>query len=146
MPNLYAPYSEYHADLSKTGSTIDIPLENLILTYQGTSSTTVRISIAPKTTGVSVLADLRRTTIYNSNTIETLTLDNTAISARRVLDDIVYNQSQKTHSMRNRQQDPETKRWSLCEIGSFLSGNGARTSVWVRWIEYDVEYEAPATV
>ena len=90
--------------------------------------------------------DLRRTTIYNSNTIETQTLDNTAISASRVLDDIVYNQSQETHSMRLRQQDPETKLWSLCEIDSFISGNGARTSVWVRWIEYDVAYETPATV
>ena len=90
--------------------------------------------------------DLRRTTIYNSNTIETQTLDNTAISASRVLDDIVYNQSQETHSMRLRQQDPETKLWSLCEIDSFISSNGARTSVWVRWIEYDVAYETPATV
>ena len=53
-PNLYAPYSEYHADLSKTGSKIDIPLKNLILTYQGTSSTTVRIKYrAENSRGIS---------------------------------------------------------------------------------------------
>ena len=50
------------------------------------------------------------------------------------------------HSIRLRQQDPETKLWSLCEVNSFISGGGARTSVWLRWIEYDVSYEVPATV
>ena len=145
-PNLFAPYSEYHADLSTTGSTLSIPLKSLVLTYQGTSSTTVRLSIAPEMAGTSVITDMRRTVIYNSNTIETQTIDNTVISARKVIDDIVYSQSQETHSIRLRQQDPETKLWSLCEINSFISGGGARTSVWLRWIEYDVAYEVPATV
>lgn len=68
-PNLFSPYSEYHADLSTTGSTLSLPLKSLVLTYHGTSSTTVRISIAPETAGTSVTTDMRRTAIYNSNTI-----------------------------------------------------------------------------
>ena len=93
-PNLFAPYSGYHADLSTTGSILSIPLKSLVLTYQGISSTTVRISIVPESAGASVITDMRRTTIYNSNTIETQTIYNTAISACRVIDDIVYSQLQ----------------------------------------------------
>lgn len=45
--------------------------------------------------------------------------------------------------MRIRQQDPVTKLWSLCEIGTFISAAGARTSIRIQWSEYDVRYEAP---
>ena len=89
---------------------------------------------------------MRRTTIYNSGSVESQTFDNTTVSGRIVLDDIVYSQSQETHSMKIRQQNPDTKLWSLCEIHSFISNGGARTSVWVQWREYDVTYEEPTTV
>ena len=39
-PNLFTPYSGYHADLSTTGSMLSILLKSRVLTYQGTSSTT----------------------------------------------------------------------------------------------------------
>ena len=58
---------------------------------------------------------------------------------------LVYSQSQESHSMLIRQQDPATKLWLLCEIHSFISNGGARTSIWVQWSETDVSYEAPAT-
>ena len=90
-----------------------------------------------------MLTDIRRTSIYNASTIETLTMNNTAVSGRTVLDEIVYTLSQETHSMLIRQQDPTTKLWSLCEVHSFLSAGGARVSVWVQWTEYDVSYEVP---
>lgn len=47
-------------------------------------------------------ADLSGNIFDNSNTIETQTIDNTAISARRVIDDIVYSQLQEPHSIRPR--------------------------------------------
>lgn len=92
-------------------SVLTIPLKNLVLTYQTTSASAVRISIAPKESGASVLIDMRRTSIYNASTIETQTLDNTTVSGRTVIDEIVYSKSQETHNVRIRQQDPETKLW-----------------------------------
>ncbi len=145
-PNLFAPYSEYRADISATNSILNVPVGELVLTYQTTSSTTLRISVAPKETGVSVLTDIRRTTIYNTGSPEAQSFDNTTVSGRTVLDDIVYTRSLETHRITIRQQDPTTKLWSLCEINSFISNSGARTSVSVRWTEYGVSYEKPTTV
>ena len=143
-PNLFKPLDEYHVDLSASGSTLNIPLGNLILTYQNTSSTSVRISVAAKDTTTPVLTDMRRTTIYNSASVESQTYNDTTVSTRTVLDDLMYTQSQESHSMLIRQQDPTTKLWSLCEIHSFISNGGARTSVWVQWSEVNVNYEAPS--
>lgn len=143
-PNLFKPLVEYHADLSATGSTLNIPLRNLILTYQNTSTSSVRITVAAKDTSVPVLTDMRRVTIYNAASVESQTYNNTAVSTRTILDDLVYSNSQESHSMKIRQQDPVTKLWSLCEIHTFLSGGGARSSIWIQWSEIDVSYEAPA--
>ncbi len=144
-PNLFAPDTEYHVNLSTVKSVLTIPLKSLVLTYQSTSSSAVRIAVAPKDAGTSVSIDMRRTSIYNASTIETQTLDNTTVSSRTVIDEIVYNKSQETHSIKLRQQDLVAKLWSLCEISSFISDSAARTSVRIQWIEYDVEYEVPAT-
>lgn len=132
-----------HVDISATGSTLNIPLGSLILTYQNTSTSSVRISVAPKDTAAPVLTDMRRITIYNNTSIESQTYNNTVVSTRTVLDDLMYSQSQESHSIKIRQQDPVTKLWSLCEIRSFISNGGARTSVWVQWSEVNVSYEAP---
>ena len=145
-PNLFAPYTEYHADLSAVNAVLTVPIQNLELTYQTASSTTVRITIAPKETTVPILADMRRTSIYNTGSVEAQTFDNTTVSGRTVLDEIVYSQSQETHSLKIWQQDPTTKLWSLCDVYSFISRGGARTSVRIQWSEYGVAYEAPATV
>ena len=144
-PNLMAPFTEYHANLGTTGSTLKIPLKDLVLNYQTTSASAVRISIEPKDTALPVLTDMRRTSIYNGSTVEAQTFDNTIVSARTVLDDIVYTGSQETHNIRIRQQDPTTKLWSLCEVTSFISNNAARTSVRILWSEYNVSYEVPTT-
>ena len=105
-PNLYAPLTEYHVDLSAANSTLDIPLKNLVLTYQRSSASALRISIAPKDAAVPVLVDIRRTTIYDGSTIETQTMNNTTVSSSVALDGTVYTNSQETHNMRIRQQDP----------------------------------------
>ena len=142
-PNLFAPASEYHADLSAVGSALVIPLKVLELSYQTTSATALRITLAPKDAAAPVLVDLRRTSIYNGSTVETSTLNGTTVSGRTVVDEIVYTNSQETHQMVLRQQDPASKLWSLCEVHSFLSAAGARCSVRVQWTEYDVAYQAP---
>ena len=80
-------------DLSATGSTLTIPLKDLVLTYQNTSSSALRISIAPKDTTAPVLADIRRTTIYDNSTMESQTLNNSTISNTVLLDGTVYTNS-----------------------------------------------------
>ena len=137
-PNLFAPLTEYHVDLSATGSTLTIPLKDLVLTYQNTSSSALRISIAPKDTAAPVLADIRRTTIHDNSTMESQTLNNSTISNTVLLDGTVYTNSQETHVMKIRQQDLATKLWSLCEVHSFLSAGGARSSVRIQWVEDNV--------
>lgn len=144
-PNLFKPLEEYHVNRSATGSTFNLPLGSLILTYQNTSTTSIRITVAAKDTAVPVLTDMRRITIYNGSSVESQTYNNTTVSTRTVLDDLMYTQSQESHSMTIRQQNPTTNLWSLCEIHTFSSNGGARTSVWVQWSEVDVSYEAPTT-
>ncbi len=142
-PNLFAPLTEYHVDLSAANSTLDIPLKDLVLTYQRSSTSALRISIAPKDTAAPVLVDIRRTTIYDGSTIETQTMNSTTLSSSIAIDGTVYTNSQETHNMRIRQQDPATQLWSLCEVSSFLSAGGARCSIRIQWYEYDVTYQAP---
>ena len=96
-----------------------------MLTYQRSSASALRISIAPKDAAAPVLVDIRRTTIYDGSTIETQTMNSATVSASVALDGTVYTNSQETHNMRIRQQDPATKLWSMCEINSFLSAAGA---------------------
>ena len=112
--------------------------KDLVLTYQNTSSSALRISIAPKDTAAPVLADIRRTTIYDNSTMESQTLNNSTISNTVLLDGTVYTNSQETHVMKIRQQDLATKLWSLCEVHSFLSAGGARSSVRIQWVEDNV--------
>lgn len=142
-PNLFAPFTEYHVDLSAANSTLNIPLKDLVLTYQRSSASALRISIAPKDAAAPVLVDIRRTTIYDGSTIETQAMNSATVSASVALDGTVYTNSQETHNMRIRQQDPATKLWSMCEINSFLSAAGARCSIRIQWSEYDVTYGPP---
>ncbi len=142
-PNLFAPSTEYHVDLSAANSVLNIPLKDLVLSYQRSSASALRISIAPKDAAAPVLVDVRRTTIYDGSTIETQTMNSTTLSSSIAIDGTVYTNSQETHNMRIRQQDPVTKLWSFCEVNSFLSAAGARCSIRIQWYEYNVSYEAP---
>ncbi len=79
-PNLFKPLEEYHVDLSATNSALNIPLGSLILTYQNTSTTSVRITVASKDTAVPVLADMRRISIYNGSSVESQTYNSVDVS------------------------------------------------------------------
>ena len=141
-PNLKSNTETYNADLSTIGSTLRIPLENLTLIAQSTTASSLRLSIQPTTTGTSVLADIRRVSIYDS-AMDVQTNNNFTISANLVLDDIIYTQSQEMHWIRIRLQDPTSKLWSMCEIRTFASQGGARTSICVEWFYTGASFIAP---
>ena len=77
----------------------------------------------------------------NTGAVEAQTWNGTTVSARVVPDDTMCSASQETHSIKIRRQDPTTKLRSLCEVATFVSGGGARTSVRVQWSENGVRYE-----
>ncbi len=129
-PNLKSVIDAYNADLSASGSYIDIPLQNLIYTVEYASSSAIRLSIKAANAATPVLADIRRTSIYDGAAIESQTLNNTQITTRVVLDDTVYSQSQEMHWIRIRQQDPATKLWSMCEVKTFASQGGTNFCVY----------------
>ncbi|WP_417343108.1 hypothetical protein, partial [Evtepia gabavorous] len=140
-PNLRSNLKVYNKNLSVAGSSLEVPLENLILTAEYSGVGTIRLSLRPKDTAAPVLADVRRTSIYGGlGAVEVQTLDNTKISTRTVIDDIVYDQSEEMHWIRLRQQDPSTSLWSMCEVRTFSSKLGARTSICVDWLYTGVTF------
>ena len=143
-PNLRAQPQVYNANLSAVGQQIEAPLLSLVLTVEYTSSTTLRIALRPAQSAVPVLADIRRVSIYDG-LIDNQTWNNTSVTGRVVLDDVVYSQSQEMHWIRLRQQDPATKLWSQCEVRTFASLGGARTSVCVDWMYTGASFTAPAS-
>lgn len=143
-PNLKSNIEAYNYDISKAGSSASIPLGKLTLIAQYNSSAGIRLLIALQSGVASVLADIRRTTIYGLGTIETQTWNNTQINSQIVIDDLVYSDSQETHFLRIRQQDPATKLWSLCDVEVYPSAFGARTSVCVEWMYTGASFSIPS--
>lgn len=142
-PNLYASFTDYPLNMSTTGSVFNLPVGNLILNYQKTGTNTMRISVRSKDTATPITADISRTSIYGGGSTEAQYFDNAQISTLTTIDDTVYMDSQELHWIRVRQQDPTSSLWSLCVVRMFGSRNGARISIWVQWIEYNVSYSAP---
>ncbi len=142
-PNLKSNVAYYNANLATLNSYIDIPLDNLTFTVANTSITSVRMSVQPKVATTPVLADIRRTSIYDGASVESQTFNNTTVAAKLVVDDLVYSQSQEINWIRIRQQNPTTKLWSMCEIRTFISQGGARTTICVEWIYTGASFEVP---
>ena len=142
-PNLHSTMECYNVDLSTSGSSIDVPLQSLYLTAQYAAAGAIRLSIRAKNAAKPVLADIRRTSIYDGLSIDSQTFNNTTISTTIVIDDIVYSQSQEMHWTRIREQDPDTGLWSMCEVRTFASQNGARTSICVAWYYTGVTFKKP---
>ncbi len=74
------------------------------MTLQNTSATSLRFSLQPAVTGTSIVADIRRASIYDGASIDSQTNDNLTISGVFVVDDLIYSQSQEMHWTRIRQQ------------------------------------------
>ena len=142
-PNLKSNIEYFNADLSKSGSIMSVPIGKLILTVQNTSSSSVRIAIRAADASAPVLADIRRASIYNGAAVEAQTNDNTTITGTLVLDDLVYSQSQEMHFIRIRQRDPVSGLWSMCQVDTFPSYGGARTSVCLNWFYTGASFQAP---
>ena len=84
---MFKSLDEYRVDLSASGSTLNIPLESLILTYQQISTTALRITIAAKDTSAPVLTDIRRITIFNTSSVESLRAEVLYETAREYIGD-----------------------------------------------------------
>ena len=143
-PNLRASPEVYNMNLSSTGSAREITLGKLILNVQNAGTSAIRLSLRTADTAAPVLVDLRRTTIYDGSTIESQTWNSVSFSTAQIIDDILYDNSQETHWMRLRQQDPATKLWSMCQITTFASAAGARVSVIIDWYYTGVTFAAPS--
>ena len=143
-PNLRASPEVYNINLSSTGSAREITLGKLILNVQNAGTSAIRLSLRAADTAAPVLVDLRRTTIYDGSTIESQTWNSVSFSTAQIIDDILYDNSQETHWMRLRQQDPATKLWSMCQITTFASAAGARVSVIIDWYYTGVTFAAPS--
>ncbi|WP_243264496.1 collagen-like protein [Flavonifractor plautii] len=143
-PNLRASPEVYNMNLSSTGSAREITLGKLILNVQNAGTSAIRLSLRAADTAAPVLVDLRRTTIYDGSTIESQTWNSVSFSTAQIIDDILYDNSQETHWMRLRQQDPATKLWSMCQITTFASAAGARVSVIIDWYYTGVTFAAPS--
>ena len=143
-PNLKAPVESYNMNLSAAGSSNDITLENLILTAAYVSTSLISLSIRAADPAAPVLADIRRTGIYSGSTIVSQTNDSVSVTNALVLDNNVYNNSSEIHWMRIRQQDPGSGLWSMCEVNTFSSAAGARTSISVDWLYTGSTFEIPA--
>ena len=76
--------------------------------------------------------------------VEAQTWNGTTVSARVVPDDTMYSASQETQSIKIRRQNPTAKLRSLCEVATFVSGGGTRTSERVQWSENGVRCEVPS--
>ena len=132
--NLRSMAEIHNLNLSTSGSTADIPIGKLVLVYAYADASSIRINIRAQDTSIPVLADIRRTSIYDGASIDSQTNNGTQVGGAVSLDSTVYSQSQETHWMRIRQQDPDSGLWSMCEVSTFCSARGARTTVWVEWL------------
>jgi hypothetical protein len=127
------------ANLSVPGSSASVQVGNLIykISYSNTGSAKVELSAASGT----VLADVNKTSLYNTTSMDASSFDNTTFTTTpTMIDAIVYNRSNERHSTQIRQQDPQTGLWNLYNVHSFTSAGGARTDVWVEELGTDLSY------
>ena len=129
--------------MSASNSVFNLPVGNLIVIYQKTGTNTMSLNVRAKNTAVPIPADIIRTTIYGTGSPEAQYFDGIQVSTPITIDGTVFLDSQEQHVINIRQQDPTSSLWSLCTIRSFLSKNGARVSIWLQWIQYNVSYSIP---
>ena len=143
-PNLKAVPEVYNANLSSAGSVLTVPLEALNMTLQNTSATSLRFSLQPAVTGTSIVADIRRASIYDGASIDSQTNDNLTISGVFVVMILTLHWPVSGDALdTNPATRASTGLWSMCEIRIFSSRGGARTSVCVNWLYTGASFLAP---
>lgn len=141
-PNLKATIDHDNLNLSSQGSSADVQLGSLILTAAYVSAGTIKLSVRAADASKPVLADIRRTGIYDSSA-RSQTNDSATITDSVVLDDILYSMSQEIQWMVIRQQNPDSGLWSMCRVNTFASASGARTSISVKWLYVNATFDTP---
>ena len=142
-PNLKSHAECYNVDLSAAGSELYVPLQDLVLIAENATSTGLCLAVQPRQACTPVLADIRRVGIRDA-AVDAQTNNNMTIVGRVVLDDFAPAMSQEMEWLWIRQQDPASKRWSMCEVRLFASHNGARVSLSVDWLHTGVTFDPPA--
>lgn len=128
----------YHTNLSTSGSSYDIVIKNVVYHLQASAGT---IALSLRSTGSSILADVKRSSQYDATGIEGSSLNGvTLTTTNQSLDSIIYDNSNEMHRTWIRQRDPITNLWSLYEVDLFPSDNGARTDIWVYKIYENASY------
>ena len=142
-PNLKSHAECYNVDLSAAGSELYVPLQDLVLIAENATSTGLCLAVQPRQACTPILADIRRVGIRDA-AVDAQTNNNMTIAGRVVLDDFAPAMSQEMEWLWIRQQDPASKRWSMCEVRLFASHNGARVSLSVDWLHTGVTFDPPA--
>ena len=120
-----------------------VPLQDLVLIAENATSTGLCLAVQPRQACTPVLADIRRVGIRDA-AVDAQTNNNMTIAGRVVLDDFAPAMSQEMEWLWSRQQDPASKRWTMCEVRLFASHNGARVSLSVDWLHTGVTFDPPA--
>lgn len=130
----------YRGNISTSGSYIDVPLANdMYYRLEYLSSTTIQLRLIH--TGGPIRYDFRRLSgVDGGAAMEGSYADFATLNGSLIIDTPIYNNSREMHWVMVRIQNPDTNLWSLFEIRHFVSGAGARATIWVSTIEENVSY------
>jgi hypothetical protein len=140
-PNLRTSAQTYDFSLNSTNTTYSVTVLNVVYTLTYISDSIASLTLSPLDVAEPILIDVKRSTQYDS-TVEGQQWDNYTLSETLNIDQTIYSNSNEIHRTRLRQQDPTTGLWSLCDIKLFMSNGGARTTLWIEWIEMNASYGA----
>jgi hypothetical protein len=134
-PNLspLADTSVYSANLAGAGSSMNVPVGNLIYTVSNYNAGASQVQL--RAAAGTVPADVKKFSQFDTTQVDSSSWDNAAFTETpTVIDTMVYGRSNEFHVTRIRQQDPSTGLWSLYEVNLFSSASDARVNVWVKRI------------
>jgi len=119
----------YSANLSTAGTALTVPVGNMTYSITNTGGT---ISETLAATSGTVVADVKSLSQYDGSGLNSTSFDNTTFTTTpTALDATIYKNSNEYLDTRIRQQDPTTGLWSIYEVATLVSDNGARVNTWV---------------
>jgi hypothetical protein len=129
-PNLRAVPVMYSANLSSSGSTLNIPVGNMTVRYNGLGNGNVSEQIMANSG--TVTADVKKIAQYDTTAVDSSAMDDATFTATpTAVDTTIYGHSNEYHVTRIRQQDPATGLWSLYDVHLFASNGSTRVNAWV---------------
>lgn len=127
----------YHANLAAVGSFREVVVGKVVYKAQHNPAGTFRIYV--KSTGGTVTVDIKRSSQIDSY-YSARTLDNYGLTeTEQNIDTAIYSASNEMNRTWIRQQDPETKLWSMHEIDLFASAGRARVTIFVYLIYENID-------